>query len=1114
MPLLSNRAITEGFASLEAEARRRVAAGDTASWVLVVPNRIHQRRLEREFLAAADGRAISRLNILTLADLAERLAQVGFPDLHTIDDSQSAVLIELSIRDLLKEGKLTFFERGGYAADSAFPVPRGTFELIVNTIRQLKESGVTAAHIETDLKDVRSRKGETTEARRAADLLEIYKAYQERLHGQFMDTYGQVLLANERYADSKNPIEADFGNAFPGVQDVFITGFYYLEPPSIALIAKLSEVSGLCTTIELEESNSNRQLFEGLMLLEDQLLAQRFRSTERTAQQRTALAEVLARRLFQFTEEGTERPDAPEIECFAAADPMSEIEEIARRIKLIYEEDPSVRADLSQVVIATPSAEMYTPIFEEVFRRHEIPVEIADRNHLDRSPLVLSLLALLELGRSHLRRSDLVRVLSSPYFVFRSASGELLDSRNLLDVLTRYHPTGNWEAILHSLAARGDEAAKRKSEAEDTSDFEREEAEERRISRAIRDFHALLKLVRPFTLELTPPEFCTSLRNLLAELRASERLLASSRVTQAMGTLELDTRAYRALAKLLEELESLFRMMGIAPEKRSIAYYEQRLKAALILRRYSARTRSHAVLVTTLAQSISLPAKYRFVAGLSEGVFPAPYQPQVFLTGSIQKKEQDQLLEDRVLFYQAITNFESRLFLSYPKRRSGGAEQNASSFLDALNEVVAIEEAKPASGLFSYRDVYRATRELPPAFLESFADARPEPVWLRAMREQVPHGATAISARRLAEESSFQGWIDPAQLEGRERESLDSNRGRVWSITQLERYANCPFHFFAHDILGLNVAEEHEEGLDALDKGSALHEVLRKFLLSRREQKLEPIQDVPEHALPEIEAGIREMAAAYFQRIARDHPFWRIDSERLLSTDRPGGSIFQRFLQKERELAKYRPRPAFFEVSFGGEGRARKSPHDPELMRQEPMELGGLKLRGKIDRIDVAPVASEDGDLFTIIDYKSGKRTASRAEIDRGLSLQLPLYLRVAEDLLRSHLPELKGVAAAALYQKVGEEKSPRKLGLAVKAYANEAFEKELRGNGLVETQEELAAIMEEAIRKAKIYVEGVAAGRFPLAESDLLDQCKHCHYGAVCRVREAEAAGVLRRPA
>ncbi|HZK75622.1 MAG TPA: PD-(D/E)XK nuclease family protein [Candidatus Kapabacteria bacterium] len=1093
----------------------RAADGDTGSWAFVVPNRIAQRRMEREIIQAARGRAISQPNILTLADLAGSLASVGFPELTLIGDSESAVLIELSLRELVNQYQLGFFERAGTESDirHAFPVPRGTFELIVNTIRQLKESGIAPLDIENDLARLKAGHAQTTEVRRATDILRIYQAYQARLHDRFMDTYGQILLVNERYGafGNGNLIEKDFRKAFPNVRDVFVSGFYYLEPPSIALITWLSDVNELRTTIELDESKENPDLFAGLMDLEARLLANGFHPVKREPIASHEMSDYLGHNLFREGGLPNECRPAPQIELFFAANAAYEVEEIARRIKLLYHSDPQIREDLSRIVVATPSVEGYTALFEEVFRRHEIPVEIADRYHLDRSPLMLAILALLDMARSGLRKRNLLHALSSPYFAFAHGSGERLDAKNLLDVLGRYRLSGDAAALVRSLTAQLEQTETRKLESEDSMEFYREEAEEQRIRTAIRDLTKLELLLRPLTRELTPAEFCGTMRELLGQLHVSEQLLAMSAITLAAGTLELDTRAHREFIKLLEELESLFLLMGIASEKRKLEYFEQRLKAALILRRYSSRPNARAVLVTSLAQSISQPADYRFIAGLTDGALPSAYEPQVFLTGALQKGERKQLLEERVLFYQAVTNFKSRLFLSYPKKSVSGASLNRSNFFDALEEVLTIADTRKPEGIFSYRDLYLVADRLEPSAFDAIKAGYPNAWWLATLATQVPRGSDAFRARRREEDSAYRGRIDPAMLELNERSFLEANQSRVWSVTQLERYASCPFHFFARDILGLSEMQEREEGLDARDRGSALHEILRGFLLSRRERNQKAIQDIPDSELEAVTAEAIQAAEQHFQTIASGHPFWRLDSERLLSEDQPGGSPFRKFIQREHEL-RFELRPRFFEVSFGGQGRAPKTPSDSILSQSEPVSIGGFKLRGKIDRIDI-PKQLEDGsmqgDSFAIIDYKSGSKTATWPEIERGLSLQLPLYLKVAEDLLRSHIPGLKGVAA--LYQKLLDEGSPRKLGLAIKSYSLVAFEKLKGKNGYVDSYEKLAEVIDATIAMAKAYVDGVASGNFPLTKADLMNQCQYCPYGTVCRVKEADEAGVLR---
>ena len=81
--------------------------------------------------------------------------------------------------------------------------------------------------------------------------------------------------------------------------------------------------------------------------------------------------------------------------------------------------------------------------------------------------------------------------------------------------------------------------------------------------------------------------------------------------------------------------------------------------------------------------------------------------------------------------------------------------------------------------------------------------------------------------------------------------------------------------------------------------------------------------------------------------------------------------------------------PRRLEVAFGSERAA------PELQRG--LDLGdGLRLSGKIDRIDVDPFSARG----IVQDYKSGKGAHSARDIDRELRLQIPLYVLALRDLV------------------------------------------------------------------------------------------------------------------
>ena len=1126
MPFLSTSPARATFTTLADEAKRRVQAGEGHTFLYIVPNRIATRRMERELVEAAVGRAISKPHVHTLADFASELCRVAFPTYRLLSDAEGGVLVEQAIRSLISENKLNYFERAtdedsGDAESASFPIPRGTFELVVNTIRQLKESGVTVEHIRRDLKHSIELHGESTEVRRATDIVEIYDQYMSILVGnKFMDTYGQTLLLNERYKgvnESLARVSSDFFCSFNGVTDIFIDGFYHLEVPSIDLLSAVSSVPGIRTTIHLDSREDNPALFSEVTKLTASLKERGFHSVGEAAASKEskevdAYRGLLRRHLFSGSEDGFQKQLAPSVKLWTAHNPTEEAEEIARKIKLLCEEDPEILSDLSRIVVTTPNAESYTPLFEEAFRRNEIPVQIADRHHLDRSPLLLSLLALFDMARFGLRRREVMRVLGSPYFNFRHPDGTALDAANLLDIFARFKLSGDLRGWQQSLPGHLKRITLQKEQSEDENEFARLESDEQRIKKAIRDLNHLVTLLLPLGDRLTPSRFCDSVRNLLSALEVQTCILSNSRYTIHASALELDVRAYRELLKLLADLESLFMLMGLGQKERLLSYYIERFKAAVIFIRYSPRPQSGAVLVTSVAQSTAQPADYLFIAGLTEGALPSVYQPQVFLMEGMQRGEERQLMEDRVLFYQAITNFRRGLFLSHPQRGTSSAEQSRSIFVDALEEVVSTSTAEPATGIFSYRDLFRAVGESvgrsPDSFdsiVKAVDSISPDAQYAKTLRQHIPFALVAQDARRQQPLTIYRGLVDASVLTEDERTALEYNRNRVWSVTQLELYAGCPFKYFSKYVLGLGEEGVAEDGLDARDRGTVIHEVLREFLTSRRERKQPPLQDMPERDIPEAYEEARTIAKRRLDDISNDHPFWRLDAESLLARNQER-NVLWKFIKREQGLHGNKQYPRFFEASFGGEGRSSReaiqTARDLELSRDEPVVVGGMKLRGKIDRIDVSD------ETFTIIDYKSGKKSASWAEINRGLSLQLPLYLRVAEDLLRSHFPELKGVAA--LYHKVLDPDSKREPGVAVKKFMGTAFEKIGGRNGILETEEQLASVIDATVDMARSYVDGISTGQFRLIEKDLVKNCHYCPYGSVCRVTEAMEFDVL----
>ncbi len=200
-------------------------------------------------------------------------------------------------------------------------------------------------------------------------------------------------------------------------------------------------------------------------------------------------------------------------------------------------------------------------------------------------------------------------------------------------------------------------------------------------------------------------------------------------------------------------------------------------------------------------------------------------------------------------------------------------------------------------------------------------------------------------------------------------------RERTWSASSLELWIACPSKWFVERLLRPARIEPDPE---PLARGALAHAVLRETLAQLREQtgsaRLDPGRLAPALAL---------LAAALARH---EHDFPLSDrAERLPGARRRLQADLERYLR--HAAAQQSPlEPAHLELAFGFAEDPRGLP---------ALDLGGgLRLRGRIDRIDVAA-----GGEAIVYDYKGANVSPGARWIEDG-RVQLALYMRAAEQLL------------------------------------------------------------------------------------------------------------------
>jgi RecB family exonuclease len=266
---------------------------------------------------------------------------------------------------------------------------------------------------------------------------------------------------------------------------------------------------------------------------------------------------------------------------------------------------------------------------------------------------------------------------------------------------------------------------------------------------------------------------------------------------------------------------------------------------------------------------------------------------------------------------------------------------------------------------------------------------------------------------------------------------------RAYSVTSIDRYRQCPFKYFAADVLGLEEEPDDRPGLTVQERGQFVHEVFREFF-----------QRWERTGRGAIEAGNIEEARALFLAVADEHLQALPESERPLERTRLVGSIAGAGLGERTFRFEAARTAAIVERRL-------------ELPLDGAYELGGrtIRLRGTADRIDLLA----DGTL-RLLDYKTGKASSARD------ALQIPVYALCAEQRLAGHRGRTWQVSEAG-YLAFGRAEP----FIAIVSGEDRAETIATAGEALVETTAQ------------------IESGAFPVTPVEP-HLCMYCGFAAVCR--------------
>lgn len=995
--------------------------GTVAETLAIYPS---ARKVLRVLKDESRSRVLLGHSTMTIKELVERLWR-------DLDDRRAALSLSgerLALDTVMRDQRLD--EQAGLESSP------GLVESLVGTIRQLKSAAIEPKDLFRACDDSARNGFAAHEIDRITWVGRVFEAYEQLLADRTLaDGHDRELavvndLHRAERADSRPRL-------LDGVTRLHVAEIYDLSLLQYMLIASLIRLLGDATiTIQAAPHDANDATFPGLTwnrFVEDESIADQtlpafVRRGGRDGRLNFILEHIFAPNL------PTPPPYDSTVRIIEAPTRTREFEQVARFIRGVLERADGDRIAPDRIAIVARDMAPFGDELRAVMRRYRVPLNLANRPSLARSPVGRFVLALLRMPLGGFRRDALIRLLDSGFIShnarrFRSVvagAGFIDESTKPLDECIE-SLCARLVDDLAALAPDSDRCAGLKNSLE-------------RAERSRAAFSSMFALLRPLAEPATVAAQVDRLRSTLARLGFAE----------ATG-VDGDDETLRHIAALNSVLDALSRDAGLVSPGRTVSSDEFADVVELALTEaprddYPAEP-ARAVQALSVDDARGLDFDLVFVVGLNDEVFPhyhnedpviadalklklnralaaplrkrlSPHAPPIL--GRILRTRYEYNRIDAFLFFLAVSMPARELVLTYSTADAAGAPLARSPFVDQVIAVVGGDE----NALAEKTLLKLAPEELNPSIDECFtvqeflAHAVESEALASALAKSVaaPDELASI-ARRIDAERARAGYFAlPSREERREitcdpvkaglagyfdgrvagdwrlRQLLLGNSAapRHWRAGFLDELAVCGFKFFAARILRLTEDEELDYEPSALEEGTLAHSLLADLLLAG-------LDFSNRHTALERADRFLESRYDLEKTKARDAAFFDIKWSNV------------RLLVRELVL---------WEVGHAADHEGRELTTEGEVsavVRDHRAAAADVRVdvtvRGRYDRLEV--YRNEGGviDRIRVIDYKTSRaldtwrKAANTARGEFGVTrFQLPVYLLGVMDPRASEL--------------------------------------------------------------------------------------------------------------
>lgn len=531
--------------------------------------------------------------------------------------------------------------------------------------------------------------------------------------------------------------------------------------------------------------------------------------------------------------------------------------------------------------------------------------------------------------------------------------------------------------------------------------------------------------------------------------------------------------------------------------------------------------------------------KVLYIVGVNDGILPASKKEEGILSDNdrnilsdigieLASNTRNKVFEEQFLLYTVLTISSDFLMISYPMADFEGKSLRPSIVISRIKKILPkLVEESDLYDISSYKDKLNKVISPIPTFNELILAMRKncdeenvEEYWREVYKwyKDSPEYENKVkNIFKGLDYSNLKNHVNKNNL----RELYANEDGKLmFSVSRLEKYAECPFSYFVQ--YGLKAKNRKIYEFTPPDLGSFVHDILDLFTNRVKKEGIlwselnnERCKDIVSNL---IDIRLSEQTNSILNSSKRfkylSQRFKRVISKSVtVMAEQIGKGEFEVF-KTEFDFGNYKT----------GEAVMLNLQDDEKVY-----------LQGRIDRIDTLDL---DGQTYIrIIDYKTGAKKFDLNELYYGLQMQLLVYL---DAIIKNskYILEKQVIPGAVLYFKVDDPiiKSKKEMtteevetevleelklkGLVLKdAKVVKAMDRDIEGYSLVipaafkkdgdfkstsdvVTEEEFTLLREYVNRKMISLCEDMLCGDIKIEPTKQANRsyCEYCDFSSICQ--------------